>query len=673
MKAFKWITASLVLGISSTLFAGESNGVVVSHYERLQRLNIQTDSAETSQKIRGAGPVTLSFDALGSSFDLRLETNVRLLSTASRNASPDGLAIYRGRMAGNPDSWARIVVFDGMPRGIVWDGEQMFAIESPGDSIVQASSPIIFRLADTYIEPGTMSCGAKSLSGNGAAMYGKLIGELKTAAAQAPGAVSEINFGAIGDFEFTSAEGGDAAAAAAIIDRLNRVDGIYSQEIGVQINVPFLETFSDPADNPFTTPVDPMTNETDPSLLLDELATYRDNTPAHSSQGLTHLYTGRDLDGSTVGIAYSGIGNGTGVLCHPSAGAGLSEGNRTPMFDSLIAAHEIGHNFGAPHDGDMGGACASEPPDAFIMASSLNLSMQFSDCSKAIMEASAAQASCVTPLPTVDMSVALSGQLATVLLGNSATLTFDVANNGTLQATNVGVDITLPNNVSFVSAGTSTGSCTNGAGTVNCVLGDVGGSSLNEVTVSTISTAVGVGTVDAIVTSDFDERPGNNQDSVQLTVDPAVDLVVNAPAAASINLDQSTTVNAVLENRSMLIATGVTLSISLNSGLRADSASWSIGTCTVTDQQIDCQTANFADQSSSTLNVGVTGLTAGARSYTVTLASNEADADPVNNSVNGTVSVTDPNRKSSGGAFGLPFLCLLGLAAILTRRRLVRI
>ena len=123
MKAFKWILASAVLCISSTLVAGESNGVIVSHYEPLQRLSFHTDSIGTTQKLRGAGPVTLSFDALGRSFDLDLKPHSSFLSAASRNALPDGVGIYRGQLAGNPDSWTRIVIYEGTPRGLVWDGE----------------------------------------------------------------------------------------------------------------------------------------------------------------------------------------------------------------------------------------------------------------------------------------------------------------------------------------------------------------------------------------------------------------------------------------------------------------------------------------------------------------------------------------------------------------------
>ncbi len=662
MKAFKWIVTGAVLCVSSTLLAGESNGVMVSHYEPLQRLSIQTDSVETIQMLGGAGPVTLSFDALGRAFVLELEPNAALLSGSARTALADGIEVYRGSIAGNPDSWARIVVFNGMPRGFVWDGNEMFAIESPGDSALQISAPIIYRLADTTIVPGTMTCGADTSSGNGAAVFSKLIGELGTAMAQGQGAISEINFSAIGDFEFTSAYADDVAAEAAMIDRLNRVDGIFSQQLGVQITVPATpETHIDIAD-PFTTPVDPITNETDAITFLAEVGSYRDSMAIHRNQGLTHLFTGRDLAGTTVGIAY------VGELCSTGFGAGLSQGSNDPAFDSLIAAHEIGHNFGAPHD-SMAGPCVAEPM-TFLMAPMFNNSNQFSACSITEMSDDIAAAACITALPAVDVRVALSGQMSTVLFGASTNLVYNVSNAGTLLATNVIADFTIPNTLSINSVSASSGSCTSGAGTVNCMIGDLPGQSSRTVTISTTPTSVGVGTLDAIVTTDDnDERPGNNQETLQLTVDPAVDLAVSTPTAASVNLDQSTTVIANLENRSTFDATGVTLSISLNNGLRANFASWSIGSCTVTDQQVDCQTANFASLSNSTLTLGITGTSAGWRSYTVSLASTEADAIPANNSANGAVTVTDPNARSSGGAMGLPFLCLLGLAVFLTRRR----
>lgn len=655
MNAIRWTLASLFLSLFSPVFAGQTGNISVSHYEPLQRLNIRSQSTEVSQKSTSALSSTLSFDAFGQSFELMLEANNRFLSAAARNELPANVEIYRGTLTGRANSWVRIVMYDGLPRGFVWDGKDLYAIEAPGDSIVETAQPVIYRLADTVVEPGSMTCGAESLSGKGSAIYAKVVGELGTAMLQAPGAVSEIDIGAVGDFEFTSDMGGDAAAIVAIADRMNRLDGIFSQEIGVQINVPEIDTYSDSS-------LDPFTDESDAGRLLDEVVTYRQNTPAQRNLGLTHLWTGRNLAGSTVGIAYND------VLCRTTVGAGLSEGSNSAAFDSLVAAHEVGHNFGAPHDG-VPGDCEAEP-QTFIMAPSINGSDQFSQCSIAIMEANARQASCVVPLPTVDMSIVLNSQPSTILLGANSVLSFDVPNNGSLSAGNVSVDFLIPGNLRIDSVATSIGSCTQGAGAVNCVLGDVPGLSDNTITITTTPTSVGIGMLRATVAADVDDRLENNEVSMQLLVAPAVDLAVISASSITVAPDRSSTITAVLENLAVLDATNATVSVSFGGRVRADSANWSIGSCSVAAQQIDCQAASFANLSSSTLTVGITGVSTGRQDYSVTVSSNENDANPANNNVSGSVNVTNnnPSEEEGGGSLGLPFLLLLCLVTLVTRR-----
>ena len=191
MNTSKWALATAVAAIFSTANAAGPDDVMLSHYEPLQQLTLHTMStgaANASQKPGSAAPLVMSFDALGRRFDLELEPNSRLLSVARQNPLLDGVDIYRGELAGRPGSWARIVVSDGMPSGLFWDGSEMYAIEAPGDSIVQSSVSVIYRLADAQIAPGSMSCGSASMVTTGSAAMDGLLDELG-AISQGPGAI----------------------------------------------------------------------------------------------------------------------------------------------------------------------------------------------------------------------------------------------------------------------------------------------------------------------------------------------------------------------------------------------------------------------------------------------------------------------------------------------------
>ncbi len=619
--------------------------VVVSHFEPVRATELSANAVR--------------FDALGLNFDLQLQSNDRVLSGLRGTGQTAGIGVYRGQLANKPGSWVRIVVYDGMPRGLIWDGREMFAIEAPGDGDLSADTAVIYRLADSYIVPGSMQCGTQSLSGNTAEVWQNLAAAGKSSIARAPGAVSEITMSVIGDYEFTNDKGGDAGAVAAITTRLNNVDGFFSEQVGVQINVQLIETHSDPND--------PFGDTLVPDVLLDELSEYRLQTPAHNSRGLTHLYTGRNFDTNTVGVAWRG------TLCENYFGAGLTEGRSSALTDSLIAAHEIGHNFGAEHDGEAGKPCAADT-GPFIMSPSINGSEQFSACSIGIMQAEAAAASCVVALPTVDISIAPQGQGSTVLLGAVTDFDYRVASNGTLSASAVVADFILPATLTLNSVTATSGSCTSGAGTASCSLGELAGLSSQTITLRATPTSVGTGTLVASVsTSDTDERPTNNQDTLQLTVNPAVDLVVTTLTTAPVFVNESTTFSATLDNLSILDATNVTLSVTLEAGVRANSASWTLGNCTVASQQIECQTNTFAAQSSSALSILVTGITAGQRDVTVTLDAAEADANPGNNSAQAEVQVVSPQgEKDQGGGATSPLGLLLLAAALALRWRRMR-
>ena len=160
--------------------AANAASISVSHFEPLQRLSVTGAAVDGSQKTGAAGPVAVRFDALGRSFDLELSPNSRLLGVA-REIPGNPAMPYLGKLAGIENSWARIVISNGTAAGLIWDGNELFAIERPGDNVAGSDTAIIYRLADALIAPGSMTCGAGGSLTTGSAVYKSLGTELRDA------------------------------------------------------------------------------------------------------------------------------------------------------------------------------------------------------------------------------------------------------------------------------------------------------------------------------------------------------------------------------------------------------------------------------------------------------------------------------------------------------------
>ncbi len=642
-----------LLSLLTTTHADD--GIRIDHREPLEQLRMAYPTSSGQLK-PGAEARSLQFVALGKHFDINLEVNRALLDAAQRGQLDGRYEIYRGDIAGVSNSWVRLVIADGVPRGMLWDGTELLAIDVEKDTATGIEKAFIYRLSDLHIPPGALSCSEIGAVKNAGELAKAVLSEVTGSVAQGPGATSQIDFAVIGDYEFTSAQLLDAGAE--LTTRMNNVDGIFSMQLGVQLNVNRIDTFA--ANN------DPFTDESDSSLLLDELTDYRSSTPAQYANGLTHLFTGRDLDTTTVGIAYSG------ALCSRGFGAGLTQGTHGVTMDSLIAAHEIGHNFGAPHDGTSGSACESETGD-FLMAPRLNGSDQFSACSITEMQddVNRARASCISPMPGTDTAIVAGGQPAAVLLGDTATVTFDANSIGTDDASGVNVDVTIPAGVNLSSVSATAGSCTSGAGTANCAIGSVAAGSGETVTVTAQTTAVGDSDFVANITADTDANGNNNQATVRVTVSTAVDLIATAAATAQVALNASATIRPSVENRSSIAATNVTLTVTPNAGISIDTASWPPGSCSIDSNVVSCQAGSLAAQSNNTLQLGITGTSDGSQSYSLSVSAAETDRAPSNNSASGQVNVgtvvTNAPDDSGGGSIGWPSLLFLILSAMLMR------
>jgi len=208
------------------------------------------------------------------------------------------------------------------------------------------------------------------------------------------------------DFEFFQTLG--SSANATILSILNAVDGIYQSELGLTFSVTF--------QNVWTTASDPYSSSNS-STLLGQFRTYwQNNFSNNKTYDLAHLWTGRDIEGSVVGIAY------LGVVCSPGR-YGLSQYMNTSSLDIPLAAHEIGHNFDAEHD-----SCSGSDPK-FLMCPFLVPNMnRFSATSKSAIAAHVSSISCLSPVnSTPENSAPVLANIGAKSVAEGATLSFSVS------------------------------------------------------------------------------------------------------------------------------------------------------------------------------------------------------------------------------------------------------
>ena len=585
-------------------------------------------------------PVQVRFEAFGRSFELELESNasvLRALPAAERDRLP-AHTLYKGRLSGLPDSWLRVTRVNGRVYGAISDGTDLYAI-APARAIAGllqkavAGGPnatLMYRAADVESGLGPGFCGAVTTdtADTGADQYEALIQEL---ASQKVAAAHELTIGLVADVEFRQRF---ADPQDEMLSRLNTVDGIFGAQVGVGIVATELHVL---ADNGGLT-------ETDAKKLLRQLSTLRATSIELRSRGLTHLMTGRDLDGTTAGIAY------IDGLCDKSFGASLSEQVPDPWIGALIAAHEIGHNFGAEHDGEAKSVCESTA-QTFLMAPSINGNGVFSQCSLDTVAPIVARASCKTVAGVVDLALEAPAATVNGFAYRPTTVAFDVVSLGNQPAASATVTLDTGALLQVLGATVANGTCRISVGSVVCDLGSVAADERRRIELQLQGNQAGQFVIAATLATPLDDDATNDRASVTLVLDGAADgALMISPSALSGVEQQVQRASILLTTGGVEALSGVTLRVAVPADvLVVETALAEQGSCTVSTGQVSCSLGSVAAASTRRVDLDLRGTRAATTTIEASLTADN-DADSRNNRASATVGVAATAGTSTGGA-----------------------
>jgi hypothetical protein len=223
---------------------------------------------------------------------------------------------------------------------------------------------------------------------------------------------------------------------------LNNIDAIYRNSLGIALNNTAIQSFDN--NNPLFAGI------TDAEMLLTLAINNQANVFGNSPRTLGALITARDIQVPLIGNGVAGIApvNATCVVQNGlNIAISVNEDAFSEAVSSIIIAHEMGHNFGANHDGPIPNpANAICPAGANIMSPSVvNGLTAFSNCSRTEINAHIANGNCYKE--PIDIELAPFGVAPPNNLAELQEIIRQVSvnNNGTTAVTNVQINGDIDN------------------------------------------------------------------------------------------------------------------------------------------------------------------------------------------------------------------------------------
>lgn len=393
MSVFRLLVAGLTVG--AAVCCSAASGSVPDDVDRVVRERLHL-SAFSIQQLSIPGRAGAPFEV-----DARLGTQTHRVTFEPHSVRAAGFKVtiqdatgalseipvptettYRGTVAGLEGSVvagsltpAGLTAFIRLPDGQAWFIDPLSAA-SPGAG---RDRHVVYREQDGV--PGDWRCGMDELQFGLPALKG-LTPPGGAGGSPDGNLVCEIACDA--DFEFyTSWASNTTTVTNDITNIVNLVSNIYEIDCQVEFTITQIIIRTSAATNPYTSST--------PGTLLGQFRNHWLANHTGVVRDVAHLFTGRNLDGSVIGIAYL-----NGVCNTNSYGLSQSRWTSNTAFRVGLTAHETGHNFSAPH-------CDSICSPCEIMCSGLGgcsgIVTSFSTCDIASITSYAATRPCLAAPP----------------------------------------------------------------------------------------------------------------------------------------------------------------------------------------------------------------------------------------------------------------------------------
>ncbi|MHC4992814.1 MAG: M12 family metallo-peptidase [Planctomycetota bacterium] len=260
----------------------------------------------------------------------RYELLVEQEDGSLRRVEPGVEGVYRGTIAEDPGAIVAATLMD--------DGLHARIVCSTGEFWVQ---PAAARVDDLPPDEYVIYRSESVIASDGLCATAEFAGEPKQAESENDppiaysGQLCVAELACDADSLFLDNWGSVSAVEDRINSVVNAVNVQYEQDVGITHQITTIIVRSSGSD-PYSTTV--------PGDLLAQFRSHWLNNHGGISRDVAHLFTGRNLDGTTVGVAY------VGTICTNGA-YGLSQSDccGTLACASDLTAHELGHNWNSGH------------------------------------------------------------------------------------------------------------------------------------------------------------------------------------------------------------------------------------------------------------------------------------------------------------------------------------